>query len=234
MSLSGFADADSSTIFTYYVRSARASASAVDSRSALRALDAAEAWAAAEEDRALLEAERAWLLWDDGNLVTRMRWDSLTALAQLNPGGAAKGMAALASDVRRFEARIAVRHQLALLFHQTGRNDLAMASLSALWKELDAPEYGDGAQFDRVREDYGALAFNMARDRMEAGDRRTALAYLLQSEATGYSRAPLAALHAARLLGNNNAAALEAAHRAEAGIERMEAQERVMLPALFG
>ncbi len=225
----GIHRADASLLFTYYVRSERAYVEAGSSTLALGALREAEAWARSEDERALLDEERAWLRWDGGNLTTRKTWDRLLRTSREDPGAAARGMEALLAQLTSRQARGEVRHRIGLLYYEMGEPDRAAATLQALWHDLrrrggSTPD--DSSLARRVGEDYGAVTYCLARERYRQGDLRAALAYLLQSEQTGCRLAGRAALEAALLLGANVDAALEAARRAEARMADLEPEER--------
>ena len=59
-----------------------------------------------EATRAYLNAERQWILWDNGNLQTRTRFDALLGLASSDPENAAIGLEALLAEVQSDGARI--------------------------------------------------------------------------------------------------------------------------------
>ncbi len=219
--------ADSSLLMNYYVRSERAYVEAGDSEAALRALDEAGPWAQTAYDHAFLNEERVWLLWDDGNLETRKTWDELLALSRSKPEAAVKSAEVLLGRVARKQARDEVRHRLGLLYYQTGEQGRAADTLKALWREVEPiAEGAESALAERVREDYGRVAYNLALAYYRKGDLRVALAYLLQSEKTGFGQAARAALEVALLLRNNVDEALEAARRAEARLGQLPQDEQ--------
>ena len=221
--------ADSSLIMNYYVRSERAYVEAGSSEAALRALSEAKAWAQTADDHAFLNEEQAWLLWDDGNLETRKAWDELLSLGETEPDAAIKGMEVLLVRVARKQARDEVRHRLGLLYYKEGEQAQAVDTLQALWRDLEheAATVEAEAEFaERVREDYGRVAYNLALAHYREGDLRAALAYLLQSEQTGFGQAGRAAFEVALLLRNNVDEALEAARRAEARMAQLERNEQ--------
>ena len=209
--------ADSAAIFNYYVRGSRAGANAGDGDLALAALDRAEAWVRAAEDLDLVAGDRSWILWDEGNLATRRKWDSLLVLSQSDVQAAAAGIRTLLPEISKETARAEVRHHLALLQHALGRNEDALGILRQLWLESDGADSTAAAH--RVLEDYGTLLFNLGMERKLSGDRVAALAYLLQSEETGYTGAARSALEVALLLNNNVEAAHQVALRA---VDRMD------------
>lgn len=221
------AAADSGAIFNYYVRSSRASVAAGQGASALAALKLAEEWARAAHDRELVRGDREWILWDGGNLATRSKWDSLQTLGELDAEAAAAGIRALVSEITQAKARAEVRHHLALLYHALGRDDEAVAVLRRLW--LESGESDSTPAAHRVGEDYGTLLFNLGMERKRSGDRVAALAYLLQSEETGYSGTARSALEVALLLSNNAEAAYQAAGRAMNVMEQLTEKERQQL-----
>ena len=219
--------ADSAAIFNYYVRSSRASASARQSEPALAALRLAEKWARLGEDRELVRGDRDWILWDGGNLATRSRWDSLQVLGESDAEAAAAGLQALVGEISRASARVEVRHHLALLYHSLGRDSEAAALLRRLWLESEESDFA--AQAHRIGEDYGTLLFNLGMERKRSGDRVAALAYLLQSEETGYTGAARSALEVALLLSNNVEAAYQAAGRAMKIMDQLDDPARQQL-----
>lgn len=227
--------ADASVLFTYYVRGERAFVMADSSDAALRTLDEALRWAAGPDDEAFLEEERAWLLWDDGNLATRKAWDELLALVDREPEAAVVGMEDLLGQVRQRHARFEVRHRLAVLYYTTDRHERAADSLKSLWHDLvqiwldQVASPADEALVERVREDYGTVTYNLALLRYREGNLRAALAYLLQSEQTGFGQAGRAALEAALMLRNNIEKALEVAERAEEKMGQLEPAEQKKL-----
>lgn len=223
----GVHQADSSLLMNYYAKSEQAYVEAGESGPALRALGQAEAWAQTAEDHAFLEEERTWLLWDDGNLETRKTWDTLLSLSRTEPETAIEAMEVLLSQVATRQARYEVRHRLGLLYYEAGNRDQAVDTLQALWRELEPKaDRTDSELVERVREDYGSVTYNLALARYREGELRAALAYLLQSEKTGFGRAGRAAFDVALLLRNNVDEALEAARRAEARIAQMERNEQ--------
>ncbi len=232
LSPTGMVAVDSVAVFDYYIRSSRALVRADRSVAARLALNRASRWVRTKEDRDFVQEERRWILWDNGNLATRKRFDELLALANTDPGRAARGMEGLLGGVNRLQARDEVRHQLALLWYGTGSDEKAAVALHALWQEMTermGVDYMDVVRQERVREDFGTVAYNLAQKYRQNGDARRALAYLLQSEETGFAGAARAAFDVARLLRNNVDAALEAAHRAESRIAQMKAAERLEL-----
>lgn len=230
LSPEGLGQPDSSLIMTYYVRSERAYVEVGDSRAALQALREAKAWAVTPDDRALIKGERTWILWDDGNLETRKTWDRLLSLSSTEPEAATRAVEAFLAQVESLQAAREVRHHLGLLYYKTGDPLRAAETLQALWHDLRQAHLAGEAQstefIERVRENYGTVTYNLALSSFREGDLRAALAYLLQSEETGFSQAGRAAFEAARLLRNNVDRALEAAHRAEARIKQLQRQEQ--------
>ena len=228
----GIVQADSASIFGYYVRSSRALIEANRSIAARHALKKAENWSGTAEDLSLLEEEHQWIMWDNGNLQTRKMWDALLLQAHADPLAAATQMAVLLQKVTRRLAREEVRHQLALLYYRTGGQERAADMLHTLWREKTSQSPANSSekrQLERVREDFGTIVYNMAQARQDSGDTRGALMYLLQSEATDFSGAARAAFEAAWLLKNNIEAALEVALRAERGMAQMEIPEQKRL-----
>ena len=221
------AAADSAAIFNYYVRSSRAGVAARQSAPALAALRLAETWARSADDRELVKSDRDWILWDGGNLATRAKWDSLQTMGESDAEAAAAGMRALVGEISRASARAEVRHHLALLYHALGRDEEAAALLRRLW--LEAAETDSAPQAHRIGEDYGTLLYNLAMERKRSGDRVAALAYLLQSEETGYTGAARSALEVALLLTNDVEAAREAAQRAERLMDQLDDAARRQL-----
>ena len=73
------------------------------------------------------------------------------------------------------------------------------------------------------------MTFNVGMARRAAGDLRAALAYLMQSEATGFSQWARAALQVSRLLSRDFPAALAAGLRAEAGLAGLPRSEQKAL-----
>ena len=215
---------DSVAVFTYLGRSSRAFIGAREGGLALQALDSAARFARSGEDFDYLRGERAWITWDGGVIPTRMRFDSLLALADAEQ--AVEGLRLLVGDVTTRRAHVEVRHDLALLLYEIGGGDDALRLIASLW---DAVQDGDGVSAERVarvRDDYGVMAFNIGIARQAAGELRAALGYLMQSEATGFGHAARAAFEVSRLLRNDAAASLAAALRAEGGIEQLAVEER--------
>ena len=219
--------ADSAAIFTYYVRGARAAIKLLDSEMTAQLLDSAEQWQTSEQDRAVLDFEREVVEWDHGNLESRAAWDSLMIASAHDVGSTIREIEALLPRLTATTARIEVQHRLALLYHDQERFVDAIQLLQAVW--LEAVGSSGWADTEYVREDYGAVAYNLGQERLSAGDRVSALAYLLQSEETGFSGAARAAFDVALLLRNNPKSALPAAQRAEQGLGQLNAVDQVAL-----
>ena len=185
---------DSAAAFTHFARSSRAFVQAVRSDLALEALEAAAAWATLKGDDSYVDAERQWILWDEGNLETRVRFDALLGLASSHPENAAIGLEALLAEVESEGARLEVQHELALIHYRVGRVDEAVGSLQSLWATVQDNSSADTARHSRIREDFGVMAFNIGMAHRAEGDLRGALGYLMQSEATGFSQFARAAL----------------------------------------
>ena len=199
---------------------------AVRSELALEALNSAAAWTTLRGDKAYLNAERQWILWDDGNLQTRVRFDALLTHAAADPEKAALGLEALLAEVQGDGARLEVQHELALLRYRIGHVEEAVKSLQSLWATVQGDASADTTRHSRIREDYGVMAFNIGMAHRAEGDLRAALGYLMQSEATGFSQSARAALEVSRLLSNDISAALDAGLRAEAGWAQLHAAQR--------
>ena len=217
------ASVDSAAVFAYYVRAMRAFVQGGRSLLASAALDQADQWARNANERILLGEERAWLRWDGGNLATRQRYDELLIMMQSHPAEAALGFADLLSRVGTPTARLDTEHQLALAWYATDRHGDAIDRIRGL---IDR---AIGDQLARIRDDYAVMAYNLAQEERRAGNLTAALAYLLQSEQSGASIAPLAAYDAAILLVNNPVAALDRAHVADAGIDQLDPERQVDL-----
>ena len=192
---------DSAAAFTHFARSSRAFVQAGLSDLALEALKSATAWTTLRNDQAYVNAERQWILWDDGNLQTRVRFDALLTHAAADPEKAALGLEALLAEVQSDGARLEVQHELALLRYRIGRVEQAAGSLQSLWATVQGDGTADTARHTRIREDYGVMAFNIGMAHRAEGDLRTALGYLMQSEAT--SQSARAALEVSLLLSND-------------------------------
>ncbi len=219
--------ADSSAIFTYYVRGCQAAIMVQDSAIALHLLAMAEQWHSSMADSLIIAAERAVVQWDGGNLRTRAIWDSLRAVSASDVGSAVRGMERLLPRLESTTARIEARHQLAVFYHKLERHKESILMLQAAWKEASRDSIA--TDFDFVREDYGAIAYNLGQARLRAGDRVSALAYFLQSEATGFSGTARAAFDVALLLRNHPASALAAAQRADLAIGQLDSLDRLAL-----
>ena len=133
-------------------------------------------------------ADSTWLAWDGGNLSARKRFDALQNEVPGNPGAAVEGLTALLADVRVREARIDVRHQLALAQYASGAEEHAAASMQDLVAEAPARQ--------ALVDDYAVMTYNLAQTFRHAGDLERALAYLLQSASLNAHTAARAAFDA--------------------------------------
>ena len=213
---------DSSTAFIYLANSSRAFIEADQGNQALAVLNEADAYVLDQESRQYVESEREWLLWDT-TVVTRKRFDTLLQTAASNPADAVGGMRALLLDVTRPLAKLEVRYQLARALYNTEETEEGISIIQAVWKEI-APE--TVPLRTRVQEDYGVMSYTLAMEMRSQGELRNALAYLLQSESTGFSQAARTALTLSLLLRNDPQASLEAAERAESGWESLDVQDQ--------
>ncbi|MCY3630772.1 MAG: hypothetical protein OXG94_12300 [Bacteroidetes bacterium] len=226
LSLDSNTQLDTASTFIYLANASRAFIEANEGNLALAAILEAAPFAVNEEERDYLTSEKEWLTWD-ATLVTRKRFDVLLQESLNNPAGAVTGFRSLIAEVTLPQAEVDVRHQLALALFNAGNPVMGITEIQQAWKDV--------AQMDstiqgRIREDYGTMAYSLAIEHREAGELRTALAYLLQSEATKFSGAPLSALTRSILLRSDPNAALDAAKLAEAGWDQLDAgSQRTLL-----
>ncbi|MCY3630841.1 MAG: hypothetical protein OXI05_09140 [Bacteroidota bacterium] len=209
---------DSAALFAYHVRASRAFVVANRGLLARASLSSAQIWQRTEQERALIHADSIWLDWDDGNLTARKRFDVLLSEVSVNPEKAAGGLLDLLESVQNPDARIQVRHQLALARYASGSEEQSVRLMQALVRE-------DPHQ-RKLAEDYAVMAYNLAQQLRRGGDLRGALAYLLQCASLDAQIAARAAFDAALLLRNNLDAAIRYAHMAEARIDTLDQDER--------
>ena len=226
---SGEAVPDSALAFQYLASASTAFVDGDAGDMALAALTEARRYATSEADRAWVAAERDWISWDV-TLATRKAFDGLIVQASTDPAGAVGGLQALMGRVTHPAARHDVQHQLALTLHAMGRHADAVTQMRALWEALQA---APDALLEQVRTDYGIMTYNLAVARREEGELRSAVAYLLQSEATKWRGSARASLTLAAMLRNEPRAALQAAQRAEEGWESLEPEEQDTLLQLL-
>ncbi len=217
---------DSLTVFTYFARSSRAFILASEGELALTALDYAAPFSVTSEGEDFLESERQWIAWDDADVETRIRFDSLLTVAATRPENAVDDLIQLANVVRSRRAQTDVQHELALLQYQIGEVEAAVSRIAALWSTLQDSAGVLTPKAIRVREDYGVIAFNIGLTKKDEGNMRAALGYFMQSEATRFSQAGKAAFEVSRLLKNDIPAALAAAQRAENVIDQLNPDEQ--------
>jgi len=222
LSLDVSASLDTSTTFIYLANASRAFIEADEGELALAAIQESTPFAIGKEEQSYVEGEIKWLTWDAG-ISTRKQFDLLLHMSINDPAGAAFGLQQLVTSVTFPQAEVDVRHQLALALFNAGNSKAGIAEIRQAWN--DAIQ-ADSTLYERVREDYGTMAYSMAIEQREAGELRNALAYLLQSEATGFSGAPMSALTRSILLRTDPEAALEAAELAEAGWDELDAESR--------
>lgn len=222
LSLDSNAVLHTSSTFIYLANSSRAYIKADEADLALASLAEAAPFATTEDRRAYLAAEQKWITWD-AVLSMRKRIDVLLKLSRDDPSRAVSGLEDLLNQVTRPLARMEVKYQLALATYNAGRTAPGITYLPEAWDEIMSSE---SELRTRVQEDYGVMAYSLALEKRASGELRDALAYLLQSEATGFSKAPLAALTRSLLLRNDPQASLEAALRAEEGWEALDPQDQ--------
>jgi len=213
---------DTASVFIYLANASRAYIEADEADLALAALAEASPFASTDDERSYIEGEQKWITWD-AVLPTRKQFDLLLQVSNEDPREAMTGLESLLNQVSRPLARMEVKYQLALVTYNAGRTAAGITHLQEVWDELASSE---SELRTRVQEDYGVMAYSLALEKRAAGELRDALAYLLQSEATGFSQAPLAALTRSLLLRNDPEAALTAALRAEEGWEALEYQDQ--------
>ena len=214
---------DSQTMFIYLTSASSAFIHADEGDEALVMLDEAEAYTRGERDRAYIVSERQWLLWDT-QVQTRKRFEEIAELSVLSPEEVIPKWEVLLPEVTRPLARLEVRYQLAVARYNVGNEEVGVEEMAEIWAEL--PE---GALQDRVREDYGLMAYNLGLKMQKAGNLRDAREYFLQSEATGFAGAARSALMISRLVRNDISASLSAAQRAERGWDGLEPKEQQLL-----
>lgn len=222
LSLAANVTLDTSTTFIYLANASRAFIEAGEGSLALATIQDATAFAVSGQEKDYVSGEIDWLTWDTA-ISTRKRFDELMQIAASDPAAAGAGFGDLLVAVTLPQAQVEVRHQRSLALFNSGNPTGGIIEIQQAWKEV-APM--DSTLRERVREDYGIMAYSLAIEQRESGELRNALAYLLQSEATGFSGAPLSALTRSILLRSDPEASLEAAEMAEAGWAALDAESR--------
>ena len=220
--------ADSAAVFNYLARAGRAYIQGNNSAGAMESLTSAGPWSTSPETDAFLDGERAWVRWDNGNLLTRKKWDDILALSATDPAEAVQQARALLPNISRNAAGAEVRHHAALLEYTTGETTAAITALQSLWHTLSAAPLSDTALTRRIGEDYSTLAYNLGQEHRDSAP-EMALGYFLQAETLGGPVAARASIQVALLLKNNLSAALEAALRAESQISSLTLEEKRQL-----
>ena len=213
---------DTAVTFIYFANAGRAFIESDQGDLALAAIEEAVPFAVDEESRIYLQSEREWLTWDT-ELQSRKDFDVLLGVSQTDPSTAASGLHDLLPRVSLPLARIEVQYQLGLALYNSGNFSAGVTELQSVWHHVAAT---DIPLRDRVREDYGLMTYSIALEQRKSGQLRNALAYLLQSESTGFSGAAASALTRSLLLRNDPEAALDAAAAAERGWETLNAHDQ--------
>ena len=102
---------DSATVFIYHTRSSRAFIAAKEGARALSALERAAPFAATPEEHTYVQAEQQWIGWDSATIGTRIRFDSLQAMAATHPAASVDGLRRLAAVVSTRRAYVEVQHE---------------------------------------------------------------------------------------------------------------------------
>jgi len=215
-------DPDTSTIFIYLANASRAFAEANDGGLSLGAIDEATPFARTDEEVAYLSSEREWLSWD-ASIKLRKQFDHLITLSVEDPDSAAIELRTLLSQVTTLHAEVDVQHQLALALFNAGQATQGLIEVQQVWS---AVQRLDTTRVNRIREDYGTMSYTMAMEHRNNGELRNAIAYLLQSEATGFSGAALSSLTRSILLRTDPEASLDAAEMAYAGWDQLDGQSQ--------
>ncbi len=222
-------EVDTSTVFIYLANASRAFSEANQGALALSAIEEATPFSITNEEQEYVESEREWLTWDT-QLVNRKRFDHLINLSSNTPDSAAIGLRNLIEQVTTPNAMVDVRHQLSLALFNAGHSADGIQEIQQAWLDVQLMEE---SMVHRIREDYGTMAYTMALEFRSNGELRNAIAYLLQSEATGYSGAPLSSLTRSILLRTDPEASLEAAEMAERGWDQLDSvSKRTLLEHL--
>ena len=216
---------DTATTFVYLANASRAFIEADQGNLALASIEEAVPFAVDGESRAYLQAERDWLTWDTV-LQSRKDFDRLLGVSQTDPHGAAVGLQELLTRVSLPLARIEVQYQLGLALYNSGNSSAGVSELQGAWQEVAGM---DSPLRERVQQDYGLMTYSIALEQRSSGELRNALAYLLQSESTGFDGAAVSALTRSLLLRNDPEAALDAAESAQKGWQTLDVQDRLTL-----
>ena len=222
LSLDPAAVLDTATTWVYLANSSRAFIESDQGDLALAAIEEAVPFAVDEKSRTYLQSERQWLTWDT-ELQTRRDFDTLLVLSQTDPGSAVPSLQNLLSRVSLPLARLEVQYQLGLALYESGDFSGGVGELQSVWRDVATM---DIPLRERVQEDYGRVTYSIALEQRKSGELRNALAYLLQSEATGFSGAAVSALTRSLLLRNDPEASLDAAQSAERKWDSLNPQDQ--------
>ena len=222
LSLDTDAVLDTASVFIYLANAGRAFIESDQGDLALAAIEEAVPFAVDEDSRIYLQREREWLTWDT-ELQSRKDFDFLLEVSQTDPGKAAAGLRDLLPKVSLSLARMEVQYQLGLALYNGGDLFAGVTEIQAVWQEVSTR---DIPLRERIQEDYGLMTYSIALEQRQSGELRNALAYLLQSESTGFSGAAVSALTRSLLLRNDPEAALDAAEAAERGWDTLNPQDQ--------
>ena len=228
---------DSSVIYTYIRARADMRVRQLDAGRAATAFTQALAYAPSAEDSAYVIGEQQWMEWDDMNLSSSFKRDSLAGLEQ---GGdlaeARAGYLALLSALTSSSATDEIDWRLAIVDYNLGNGEDAADRLRALVAR--APTDSTGVPIDstylRYFNDYGTLLLNVGRTLLyEERDNRSALKYFEQAVHIPWEGRAVAHLEVARLVQSNVEVALENAAQALTNETELTTDQRISLYRLL-
>lgn len=246
-SILSFDDAaiDSSSVFTYSVRSYRSFVNARSGKGVHRALAQAQEYATSEDEYDFAKREQVWAQWDYLNLGNRLVFDSLRQVAAESPIEALEGFEELIPRLVRPAALWDANYNYAILSHQNNFEDRALDTLRTLWYtvaktdssartphvwEPDSliTEWLPYPNFEEdLRTNYSGVLFERALSHRRAGRSGLTFTYLMQVTETGSSYTGKAYIEALRSARYNPEQALELEPQVEAVFDEMEREDQL-------
>ena len=229
---------DSALIYSYARARADMRVRLLDAEGAVSAYTHALIHAPTAADSVYVNAELAWIAWDDTNIAASLARDSLAALEEDGDLAAARrGYQVLLPTLTAVKAINEVDWRLAIVDYNTGNGEAAVARLRSLVDRIATDSTGkpiDTAD-SRYLDDYGAVCLNLARMLLhDQRDNRTALKYYEQATRIEWEGRAVAYLETATLLRTNVPAALDhATHALEREAELSVDQRKTLYRSLM-
>lgn len=227
---------DTSILFYYMYAQGDVYARKFDAVSAIRALQVADKFARAEQEKIDVKNYLKWINWDGGNIRASEAWDKILNLeAAKDFEKTARACEQLIPILKTSRAKFNVFHKLAVIeFEILGRKAQAIERMRQMYETLAEGDFKTRKEeLQPFLNSYGAMLFRLGVDARDKQEKKLALAYFNKASSFDWDQVPKAYMELVTLLWNDPEQAIKYGKLALAKGNALAPQESTELLSLM-